>query len=212
MVLLAAEDLGCPVEATDTDDELWLWVKTLREELGSRAGDLEEACELVACLYEYKVPALPFAFGKFWPLYIAGAVIRELTGEIPSGIPLRMEHFLPDNPLMLAPDGRTVQNMDQATPRHALEMISYFASLRPARPRGRPRKPPVPQPSLPPRADDELARRAYALKQARQSPTQIARALLPSLPGYDLEPGKSRERTRKKVDRLIYRGSMLPPA
>src|SRR5262249_28623241 len=116
------------------------------------------------------------------------------------------ERLSPDNPLMLTPDG-TLAGWNKDTRKSdyfALEL--YKSSMRPTMKRGPKKKDKPKHETSQGRLDPLEAERAYHMDEQGTHWKVIARELLPEL---NLNDRRKAEQARKRIDRLIERGSLI---
>ena len=121
----------------------------------------------------------------------------------------RGEFLTADNPIRVGEHraGHTnVSVPDDVSGTQLLELQAYLNALRPAKPRGRRRKPPGAPQTRAPRPANPLASQAAALAKQGLRWRAIAQQLWPDEP-FPTEH-KASERLRKRVDRLIVRGRL----
>jgi hypothetical protein len=195
---LAAQLLERPFEPKPEDI---INIKTARRILGPDADSPGETMDALRTILNHVAPELMAFWGPLADVWIIDITRRRVTGEWPTE-PRKMGQLLPGHPVrigaqgeLLAPDWTTV------TPKQWLELQQYFASLRPAKPRGRPpgshTKPITARPS---RIDPQQANHALQLHREGKKWLEIAHAL--KLP-YNRHDPKARDAVRKKVMRLI---------
>ena len=128
-------------------------------------------------------------------LAIAWGVDPEQYVAVPDSI----DHFLPDNPLTITPEG-AVAGWESADMPHFQQLRDHRTSLRPPGQLGRPPK------------EEALARKVYAMVRAGQHWTEIVRAVgLRDKEGqqYNLYDSAARKSAYSHYDRLRHRGRLL---
>jgi hypothetical protein len=165
LTLLWADKLGLTVDLIDPGEAPG--IAAFRSMLGDEASDVERVLALIELWFQQNAPAVSFALGIFLPRYLLARVHYQLTGEIPFWAPKKILRFLPNIPLWLDANG-AIRDWDQVDPKEMMRCFQflrdYRQSLKPPRPRGRPRKTEPTAPSKGAlRLDPALARLAYGM-------------------------------------------------
>lgn len=170
--------------------------------------DAWRSLEALTKLCRERAPALDHALGPYLSQWLLAFIHGELGVELPKEfLPRRIYRLLPDNPVVLRPDGSAV-GFERAKSEHFHEVRDYYRSLRPEGRRGRPQDPGRPKSGGRQQLDPELARRAAHLKDAEGKDwTEVARILMKEslLPAFDLYEPRQRQRARQRIRRLIVR-------
>lgn len=150
----------------------------VRERLGLDTGEESATLRTLLDRIKDRLPKLEHAFGEHLPVWLRyfTLVIMAQAAQDPrdreaceraqvAAMPTQIERFLPDNPITITTDPATgkpiLADVEGATPAHFMRIASYFRSLKPARPVGRPKGPAKPPESGKPPVNPELALRVY---------------------------------------------------
>lgn len=208
MRLLLAEMYEVEVAPLDHADQRA--VDDVRKVLGSQADNFEVSVGIFVDLIRERIPAIEGFLGPRLPFWISGALAFTVTGDVSYLSQLDRTHYvLPGNPLTIAPnDG--VHGGEHAPREDFLKLADYYNALRPAHPRGRPKKGSA-RPQPPRQQGIDPARAAHAALAYNNSQdgirwTATARQVFSEL---NLSDTRQKEIARKRVDRLIYQGEKL---
>jgi hypothetical protein len=166
---------------------------------------------LMDCLRKH-APDLTRVCGKFLQENLECVMLwdlRKRLGILQPPYRWRGEYLTADNPIQVGTHsaGHTTMSIpDEVSVEHLLELHTYIHAFHPAKRRGRPPKPPGAPRTRRPRQADPLATQAAALKEQGLHWTAIAQALWPDEP-LPTEY-KARERVRKRVERLVFKGRL----
>jgi hypothetical protein len=150
------------------------------------------------------VPQIVAVYGRHVDELLYGLLLHHCQITPPPGLGERVERLAPDNPLRLTPEGALV-GWDEAKSRHLFQVQQYQRSFElPKRP-GRRKKTSSADRVKPSgrRLDPAQAALAYQLHvDGKDWPMIAARIGI----AYNAHDPQDRERTRKRIDRLIFAG------
>ena len=147
--------------------------------------------ELISILQE-RAAGLAHVLGIYISEWLEAMFLTQFGLPVPKNLATRVQHFAPDNPLEIQPDG-DVRHATAAGGRHYQQLRDYYRSRKPTSGPGRP---PVSVPQ---------ALRVYQMAQEGKHWSEIA---LAEFPDYDHYDPMQKERMRKKIDRLRERGAI----